>query len=83
MTYLILTFGLLMGDDGAERRREVTERAEYHAEVLRRRADEGSARAQLHIDRFVAQGKEAALPTEELTARPWSGGARYRTGIAG
>ena len=72
-----------MGNEAAERRRELTERAAYHAEVQRRRGEEGSAKAQVLIDRFVAQAKEAGLPTEELTARPWSGFGRYRTGVAG
>jgi hypothetical protein len=72
-----------VGDEAAERRRELTERAAYHAEVLRRRGEDESAKAQLLIDRFVAAAKDAGLPTEELTARPWSGSGRYRTGIEG
>jgi hypothetical protein len=72
-----------MGDEAAERRRELTERAAYHAEVQRRRGEEESAKAQLLIDRFVAQAKQAGLPTEELLARPWSGSARYRTAVTG
>lgn len=72
-----------MSDEAARRRRELTERAAYHAEVQRRRSEEESAKAQTLIDRFVAQATEAGLPTEELTARPWSGGGRYRTGIVG
>ena len=72
-----------MSDDAADRRREVTERAAYHAEVKRRRGDEESAKAQVLIDRFVVEAKQAGLPTEELTARPWSGVGRYRTGIEG
>lgn len=72
-----------MSDEAAERRREVTERAAYHAEVKRQRGEEESARAQVLIDRFVVQATQAGLPTEELTARPWSGVGRYRTGIQG
>ena len=72
-----------MGDDAAERRREVTERAAFHADALRRRDAEESAKAQVLIDRFVAQATQAGLPTQELTARPWSGRGRYRTGIVG
>jgi hypothetical protein len=72
-----------MGDEAAERRRELTERAAYHADVKRRRGEEESAKAQVLIDRFVADAKEAGLPTEELTARPWSGPGRYRTGLVG
>ena len=72
-----------MNDDAAERRRELTERAAYHADALRRRDAEESAKAQILIDRFVAQANQMGLPTEELTARPWSGRGRYRTGIEG
>jgi hypothetical protein len=74
---------VLMGDEAAERRRELTERAAYHAEVQRRRGEEESAKAQVLIDRFVAQARRLGLPTEELAARPWSGSARYRTGVVG
>ncbi len=72
-----------MGDDAAERRRELTERAAYHAEVQRRRSEEESAKAQVLIDRFVERATEAGVATEELTARPWSGSGRYPTGIVG
>ena len=72
-----------MGNDAEERRREVTERAAYHADVQRRRGEDESAKAQDLVDRFVAQAKQAGLPTEELTARPWSGRSRYRTGVVG
>ena len=72
-----------MGDEAAERRQDVTERARFHVEAQRRRSQEESAKAQALIDRFVAQAKQAALPTEELTARPRSGSGRYRTGVEG
>jgi hypothetical protein len=72
-----------MEDDAAERRRELTERAAYHADVLRRRGEDESAKAQVLIDRFVERAKQSGVPTEELTARPWSGGGRYRTGVVG
>ena len=72
-----------MGDEAAQRRRELTERAAYHADVLRRRSEEESAKAQVLLDRFVAQAIQAGVPTEELTARPRSGGGRYRTGVVG
>ena len=35
------------------------------------------------VDRFVARATEAGLPTDELTAQPWSGRGRYRTGVIG
>ena len=72
-----------MGDEAEQHRREQTERAEYHAAANRRRAADESAKAQVLIDRFVLRAREAGLPTEELTARPWSGCGRYRTGIVG
>jgi hypothetical protein len=72
-----------MTDDAAQWRAEQAERAEYHVQAQRRRSDEESARAQVLIDRFVERAKQAGLPTEELTARPRSGGGRYRTGVVG
>lgn len=72
-----------MSDEAARRRAEQSERAEYHVRAQRRRSEEESAKAQVLIDRFVAQAMQAGLPTEELTARPRSGGGRYRTGIVG
>ena len=72
-----------MAEDAAQRRAEQTERAQYHAAAQRRRSEEDSAKAQVLIDRFVTQATQAGLPTEELTARPYSGGGRYRTGLVG
>src|SRR5687767_12909043 len=72
-----------MVEDAAERRAAQAERAQYHVEALRRRSETESAQAQVLIDRFVEQARQAGLPAEELTARPWSGRGRYRTGITG
>ncbi len=72
-----------MSEDAARRRAERAEHARYHAEAAQRRADQESAEAQAMVDRFVSQARDAGLPTEELTARPWSGGGRYRTGVTG
>jgi hypothetical protein len=72
-----------MGEDGERRRAERAEHAAYHAEAERRRSEQESAEAQVLIDRFVAQATHAGLATEELTARPWSGPGRYRTGVVG
>ena len=76
-----------MGDEAAERRQDVTERARFHVEAQRRRSQEESAKAQALIDRFVVKATQASLPTEELTARPRSGSgrsaARCRSGPAG
>ena len=71
------------GDDAARHRADAAERAAYHAAANRRRAEEEAAKAQAMIDRFVARAKQAGLPTEELTARPYSGTGRYRTGVVG
>src|SRR3954467_10591570 len=72
-----------MGEDAAHRRAERAELADYHVEAQRLRGEQESAQAQVLIDRFVAQATQAGLPTEELTARPWSGRGRYRTGAVG
>jgi hypothetical protein len=72
-----------MGDDPAKRRAERAERADYHVEAQRRRSEQDSAKAQVLVDRFVARATEAGLATQELTARPWTGRGRYRTGVAG
>ncbi len=72
-----------MSDDAARRRVERAEQAEAHVEAQRQRKDQESARAQVLVDRFVVRATEAGLATEELTARPWSGRGRYRTGVIG
>ena len=72
-----------MTEDAARWRAEQAERAQYHAQANRRRSEEEAAKAQVLIDRFVERAKEAGLSTEELTARPWSGSGRYRTGVLG
>src|SRR3954453_264950 len=72
-----------MAEDPARRRAERSELAGYHLEAQRIRSAQESAKAQVMIDRFVGQATSAGLPTEELTARPWSGRGRYRTGIRG
>ena len=72
-----------MPDDAARRRAERAEHAAYHLQAQRRREERESAQAQLLVDRFVERAREAGLATEELTARPWSGRGRYRTGIEG
>lgn len=72
-----------MDEEAARRRAEKSERADYHVEMQRRAREEEAAKAQVLVDRFVEQATQAGLPTEELTARPWSGGGRYRTGVVG
>jgi hypothetical protein len=72
-----------MVEDAPMRRAERAERADYHVEAQRLRSVQESAKAQLLIDRFVAQATQAGLATGELTARPWSGRGRYRTGVVG
>jgi hypothetical protein len=72
-----------MQEDVAKHRAEQAERAEYHVRARRRQSEQESAKAQVLIDRFVEQATKAGLATEELTARPWSGRGRYRTGLVG
>jgi hypothetical protein len=71
------------GDDAARHRADQAERAAYHVAANRRREAEEAAKAQVMIDAFVERAKQAGLPTEELTARPWSGSGRYKTGVVG
>ncbi len=66
-----------------QRRAARAERADQHVAARRLQDERESARAQLLVDRFVAQARRAGLATEELTARPWSGRGRYRTGVTG
>ncbi len=72
-----------MSEDADERRAERAAQADYHVAAQRRRDEQESAKAQVLLDRFVAQATEAGIATEELTARPWSGRGRYRTGVVG
>ncbi|MET0523476.1 MAG: hypothetical protein ABWZ91_01645 [Nocardioides sp.] len=72
-----------MDEDAAQRRADRAERANHHRRAQLARSEEEAAKAQVLIDRFVAQATQAGLPTEELTARPWSGRGRYRTGVVG
>src|SRR5919206_4728484 len=71
------------GEDPSQRRAERAERARYHVEAARRRREHEAAQAQVLLDRFVERATQAGLPTTELTARPWSGRGRYRTGVVG
>jgi len=71
------------GDEAASRRAERAEQAAYHSQERRNREERESGKAQLLIDRFVAEATEAGLPSEELTVRPWSGRGRYPTGVRG
>jgi len=72
-----------MAEDPARRRTDPGELAEYHVAAQRRREEQESAKARVLIDRFLARATEQGLATEELTARPWSGRGRYRTGVVG
>jgi hypothetical protein len=72
-----------MAEDPAHRRTDPGELAEYHVAAQRRREEQESAKARVLIDRFLARAREQGLATEELTARPWSGRGRYRTGVVG
>jgi hypothetical protein len=70
-------------EEAVRRRAERAERASSHVEAQRRRDEQESAQAQLLVDEFVREATRRGLPTEELTARPWSGRGRYRTGVVG
>ena len=72
-----------MAEDPEQRRAERVARARSHVEAHQRRSAQESAQAQVLVDRFIARATEAGLATEELTARPWSGRGRYRTGVVG
>ena len=72
-----------MAEDPARHRTDPGELAEYHVAAQRRREEQESAKARVLIDRFLARATEQGLATEELTARPWSGRGRYRTGVVG
>ena len=74
-----------MDDDSAERSRrdDRAERADYHVAEQQRRSARESAKAQVLVDSFVERAITAGVPAEELTARPWSGRGRYRTGVTG
>jgi hypothetical protein len=66
-----------------ERRQERAARAAEHRAAQERRRAHESERAQVLVDRFVASALSSGLPLEELTARPWTGRGRYRTGLLG
>lgn len=68
--------------DDADRDERVA-RAHYHVAAQQQRSERESAKAQVLVDRFVERASAAGLPPEELTATPWSGGGRYRTGVVG
>ena len=72
-----------MADDPGDRRDERAAQADYHVAAQQRRDREESVKAQVLLDAFVEQDTQAGVPTEELTARPWSGGGRYKTGVVG
>ncbi len=72
-----------MNEDVAKRRAERAASAQAHLEAQQRQTEQESARAQVLVDRFVAQAKQAGIAPEELTAKPWSGRSRYRTGVVG
>jgi hypothetical protein len=71
------------GDVPRGGRSERAERADRLSAARRGSRELESARAQALVDRFVEEAARRGLPTEELTARPWSGAGRYRTGVEG
>lgn len=69
--------------EAAREKAERAERAAYHVEADRKRRERESAKAQVLVDEFVREATAAGLTTAELTARPYSGRGRYRTGLQG
>ena len=69
--------------DADREKAERAERAAYHVEADRKRRERESAKAQVLVDEFARAAKAAGLATTELTARPYSGRGRYRTGLQG
>lgn len=57
--------------------------AAYHVRAQAAAEAAEARRAQVLVDAFVARVRELGVPSEELTARPWSGSGRYRTGVRG
>ena len=72
-----------MDDTADERRAERAARAESHGEARRRVTDQDTTKAQALLDDFLSEAARVGLPAERLTARPWSGGGRYRTQVTG
>jgi hypothetical protein len=72
-----------MGEEAERRRADRAARAEQHVAARRREDEREAEKAQVLVDRFVERAKQEGLETEELTARPWSGKGRYRTGVVG
>lgn len=62
---------------------DARERADYHVRMQEQRRARESAKAQVLLDEFVRTATERGLATAELTARPWRGSSRYRTGLVG
>jgi hypothetical protein len=69
--------------DAEDRRRARADRAGLVQAAQARRREQESRQAQVLVDRFVEDALRTGLAAEELTARPWSGRGRYRTGILG
>jgi len=54
-----------------------------HSAAMDRQAARDVARAREMVERFAAQARERGLRTSPLTARPYHGRGRYRTGLRG
>jgi len=70
-------------EDVEREKAERAERAAYHVDADRKRRERESAKAQVLVDAFVRDATAAGLATTELSARPYSGRGRYRTGLQG
>jgi hypothetical protein len=69
--------------EAEDRRAERALRAGEQQAAQRRQKEHESAKAQELIDEFLASATRSGLATEELTARPYDGKGRYRTGLQG
>jgi hypothetical protein len=72
-----------MSEDAAGRPRSDRDAADWQIAAQSRRREQEAAKAQPLIERFVADAQAAGIAPVELTARPWSGSGRYRTGVEG
>ena len=70
-------------EDVEREKADRAERAAYHVDADRKRRERESAKAQVLVDAFVRDATAAGLATTELSARPYSGRGRYRTGLQG
>ncbi|CCI53208.1 hypothetical protein [Nostocoides jenkinsii] len=59
------------------------ENADFHAAALARAQERQAKVGGELLSAFVGKARAAGIPAHELTARPYRGNGRYRTGIQG